>query len=608
VLELTHANFVGTIGKLPPDYSATILLNEIMPWDFDPSDGIDSETFCFQSILLHEIGHVLGFLSGTGTAKIYPLDLFRFQRSDGLADWNPDTLQEFQSTPRTVSFNSPDDDANSDLVVVEYAMSDGEPYQGSHFREEEPTLGLMDPSGARNESYSPDFFRDADLAMLDAIGWDDAAPDCNGNGVSDFDDIAEDPSLDCQNDSIMDACQLIANDCNSNAIPDDCDVLYDDCDFSDVPDSCELAGNDCNVNQILDECDAWELYRVLVGPVSQFRCSGQDAVFTVGAPAESTFHWFKDDQPLTDGAGYLGTSTDTLTILSVDLADSGYYRCVVTQGCITTSGRWAYLTVANTQLAAAQQPVAQVTLCASAAQSAVFTFRTDNQTGVSYQWFHDGTELSNDGRISGVRTSNLSIERATASDTGTYTCRATSTCGAVIFSDPTRGKLVVVGAAFEGQPQATCTSAGGQARFQARVDASPSTQYFWYRNGEFLTNGTDAAGMVVSGANTRLLKLNNVPATYNGQSFQLVTFVSSPTCIGQSDLATLTVGATCGPCRFAGDLDGDLDADLKDMAIFATCLGMPATGACACANADADNAVIDLADWDAMEVRMNGPS
>jgi hypothetical protein len=100
------------------------------------------------------------------------LDLFRFQRTDGSSDNNPDTTAEFQVRPRRCSYNAPNDDHNSDLVSAEYRMSDGNPYQASHFREQTPNIGLMDPALAAGQTFWPAFYSTADLAMFDAIGYD----------------------------------------------------------------------------------------------------------------------------------------------------------------------------------------------------------------------------------------------------------------------------------------------------------------------------------------------------------------------------------------------------------------------------------------------------
>jgi hypothetical protein len=169
----THANYKATMGSLS-GASGVISINENVTWDYDPSDGIDPGAASFQDVLIHEIGHVFGFSSGVDgrTADLEALDLFRFQFTDGTQDFNPDTAAEFTDRPRLVDFDNPDDNAVSDIIFGEYRMSDGDPWQASHFREQSPRIGLMDPALADEETYYPSFFTVADLRIFDAIGWD----------------------------------------------------------------------------------------------------------------------------------------------------------------------------------------------------------------------------------------------------------------------------------------------------------------------------------------------------------------------------------------------------------------------------------------------------
>ena len=129
--------------------------------------------------------------------------------------------------------------------------------------------------------------------------------DCNENGIDDLEDIANQTSFDCDQNSVPDECQPdcdgdgwidacdndsdvdgdgipdncepdcnanslpddyeiqigIAQDCNLNGIPDECDISTDpllDCDGNGAIDSCEIASNpalDCNNNGLLDACE-----------------------------------------------------------------------------------------------------------------------------------------------------------------------------------------------------------------------------------------------------------------------------------------------------------------------------------------------------------------
>lgn len=172
---VTVAAYRAGIGTVPGT-AAVIQMNSDFNWDYTPPN-ISSGSYCFQSVLAHEIGHVLGFESGVGafSSDIELLDIFRFQNSDGTGtDHNPDTLAEFQTTARLSDVNAPlaNDDVNSDLITAEYRMSDGAPYQGSHFTNSLAGVYVMAPALSSGVTYYPDFYRVGDSVMFDAIGWD----------------------------------------------------------------------------------------------------------------------------------------------------------------------------------------------------------------------------------------------------------------------------------------------------------------------------------------------------------------------------------------------------------------------------------------------------
>ncbi|MBN1861068.1 MAG: NF038122 family metalloprotease [Candidatus Thermoplasmatota archaeon] len=176
----TLANYRSTVGSVSGD-AADITMNSDFSWDYDPSNGISSGCYCFQSVLAHEVGHVLGFTSGADfrywLQDIETLDVYRFQYSDGSGDYNPDTLAEFQTTARMVDQNCPgtNDDVISDIITLEYRMSDGDPYQCSHFAQG-LVYGIMQPAIGSGATYYPEFYKTPDIVMFDAIGWDYVAP------------------------------------------------------------------------------------------------------------------------------------------------------------------------------------------------------------------------------------------------------------------------------------------------------------------------------------------------------------------------------------------------------------------------------------------------
>jgi hypothetical protein len=261
---LAWSNY-GAFGNFISGYSAETAFNSNIPWDYDPTNGVSG--YCFQSVAVHEIGHALGFMSRAEqwwdpTTDLFALDVFRFQRTDGTGDYNPDTYNEFQSTPRLVDYNNPNDSHNSNIFYYdgtdkEYRMEDGYPNQASHFRQ--GISASMVPIQYPGNTDYPDFFRTPDLDMFDAIGWDyvGALPDADGDGVYDFDDncpttynpLQEDGDSDTAGDS-CDNCIAVWNPSQENS---DGDILGDSCD------NCILVANpdqeDYDSDAVGDSCD-----------------------------------------------------------------------------------------------------------------------------------------------------------------------------------------------------------------------------------------------------------------------------------------------------------------------------------------------------------------
>jgi len=83
----------------------------------------------------------------------------------------------------------------------------------------------------------------------------DYQPDCDGDGVSDADEIAAGAadrygSATCSPDGIPDSCQPDA-DCDNDGSPDRCEVPGNDCDQNGIPDNCQP---DCDQDGIADAC------------------------------------------------------------------------------------------------------------------------------------------------------------------------------------------------------------------------------------------------------------------------------------------------------------------------------------------------------------------
>ncbi|MCZ6654070.1 MAG: right-handed parallel beta-helix repeat-containing protein [Planctomycetota bacterium] len=191
---------------------------------------------------------------------------------------------------------------------------------------------------------------------------DDCEVDCNNNGQVDACDVTQGLSDDCNDNLIPDECEL---DCNDNGQQDDCDITdgsSDDCDTNGVPDECDP---DCNDNGEVDACDIADGFShdwdgdnvpdecdpgppILEQPADAEVQAGDFVFINVQADGALLFYqWRKDGVDLTDTDRIIGTTLATLFILDVRPLDAGAYDCVVTDlfGPICTTSEAATLTV-----------------------------------------------------------------------------------------------------------------------------------------------------------------------------------------------------------------------------------------------------------------------
>jgi hypothetical protein len=150
-------------------------LNALYPWDFDPRDGIDPDKLDFDGVVVHEMGHILGFMSNVGSRELNPdfpvrptvLDFFRFR--PGI------TLPEFSSENRIQSSGGDQIfygmDPRLPLSTGRPDGSGGDGAQASHWKfrwPDAPEIGVMTPF--TDFGWRLDLTHN-DLAAFDTIGY-----------------------------------------------------------------------------------------------------------------------------------------------------------------------------------------------------------------------------------------------------------------------------------------------------------------------------------------------------------------------------------------------------------------------------------------------------
>ena len=163
--------------------------------------------------------------------------------------------------------------------------------------------------------------------------------DCNSNGVSDLEDLAEGTSQDCNDNLIPDECDIadgIVPDVNGNGIPDWCEaaVLYVDVDAAGLDNGTSWT------DAFVDLQDALEIAAHPSYPITDIWMAA--GTYSPGATPEDSFQ-------LINGVGiyggFVGTETERdqrdpeahVTTLSGDLIEGNSYHVVTTSGTDSTA-------------------------------------------------------------------------------------------------------------------------------------------------------------------------------------------------------------------------------------------------------------------------------
>ncbi len=239
-------------------------------------------------------------------------------------------------------------------------------------------------------------------------------------------------------------------------------------------------------------------------------------------------HW----SDLTNGSGYSGVTTATLTITGAPVSMRGYqYRCVATNIAGTAISDPATLTV-NVPPSIGTDPVSQ-TITANGSASFTATAAGTPAPNLQWQVSADGstwTDIVDGGDYSGATTTTLTITAATVAVHGfQYRCVAANPAGAASSNPATLNvngpPLVSVGPVgltdLEGIPVTLTVAACG-----------PSLSYQWRLNGVALAGATSASfrvGGLRAGDNYDVVVTNafgsttSVPAVFSaggGYAFQ----------------------------------------------------------------------------------------
>src|SRR5262249_38338865 len=173
--------------------------NSNFNFDFDPSDGIDSDKSDFEAVATHEIAHALGFTSRVGALELNPstplgigvLDLFRFR--PGVSLNNFASAQRILSSGGTQVFFGGGQELQLSTGRQDGTGGDGN--QASHWKAivfVSPPIGVMVPGIPRGLHL---VITDSDVRAFDLMGYNPPGATGGGGGGNPDDGDPGGPTL-----------------------------------------------------------------------------------------------------------------------------------------------------------------------------------------------------------------------------------------------------------------------------------------------------------------------------------------------------------------------------------------------------------------------------
>ncbi len=275
-------------------------------------------------------------------------------------------------------------------------------------------------------------------------------------------------------------------------------------------------------------------------PQDQNVVFGANAIFSVIATGQTPlyYQWSFNNTNLTNSVHIIGATNATLTISNVAAADAGTYQVVVSNshGSVTSS---------NAQLAVGAAPVispppqSQIRIVGG---SVIFNTGVTGTAPLKVQWSFNNTPLADNGRITGLATSTLTISNLQTNDAGIYALKVTNAFGTasstaslgVLTSAAGSIRYVNLNNPTAAPPYNNWTNAA--ITIQDAIDAANPGEEILVTNGVYSTGSRVVLGMTNRVAVTMPLSI----VSANGPGLTAIDGGGVIRCVAMADGSSLT--------------------------------------------------------------------
>jgi len=294
--------------------------------------------------------------------------------------------------------------------------------------------------------------------------------------------------------------------------------------------------NNCSTTSGTTTVTVNTLPEITQQPSGATKCTGDSITFSLIATGTNplSYQWYKNDTIIT------GATSNNYQLITINEADAGSYKCVVSNVCGSATSDLASLIV-HASLVITQQPIND-TLCSGS--SMTLTVAATGTLPFSYQWY------KNDTLIPLAQDSLYIIDSVSTTDTGSYLCIINNMCSSAISN---LAKLLVstsstVPTGISGVTticygdSTTLTATGGTPGTGCTYQWSTGSMFgpdLWgiFPGGSSQIIGQTSVSITVKPTSTttyRVSRLDPSPcSTVTRMVFQTVTVISPPVIIQQ---------------------------------------------------------------------------
>ena len=226
---------------------------------------------------------------------------------------------------------------------------------------------------------------------------------------------------------------------------------------------------------------------ITLSPSSQTVATSNSVTFTAAATGTGPliWQWRKNGTNLVNTTTTTGATTPTLTLLNVRTNDTGNYAAFVTNIFGKATSEIATLNVL-TRPAITGNPTNRL---AKTGTNVTFAVTATGTGPLAYQWFKNGSLLTDGGNISGAATNILRIASLTVGDAGNYSVTVANAVGNATSASATLTILELP--AIVTQPASQSVTLSNAATLTVSATGA-SLRYQWRKNAKAISGATNA--------------------------------------------------------------------------------------------------------------------